>query len=326
MIERHTRHLMHLVDDLLDIARVTQGKVSITRERVELKTFITTALEAVGPFLQERQHQLRVELPEQPLWLDGDPVRLAQIVGNVLHNAGKYTARGGAIVLKAEPLGDSVCISISDNGIGIAPEQCNDIFDLFVQAEPSSDRAQDGLGIGLALVKTLTALHAGSIRATSLGKGCGSVFEIRLPLSADAAAAPVIEVPPPLPAPVPLEADRGHILIVDDNSDSAEALSQLLQLDGFQVATEADGPAALRYVERSHPGVIFLDIGLPGMSGYELAKKLRALPAAQAALLIALTGYGQEKDKARAFQAGFDHHITKPAELAQLRAILAAPR
>jgi len=328
MIERHTRHLMRLVDDLLDISRVTQGKVTITSERVELKSFVSTALESVLPFLQSREHSLSIELPDAPMYLNGDAVRLAQIVGNVLHNAGKYTPSGGQIALKAERHEQRVCISISDNGIGVTPENHTGIFEMFVQAQHASDRAQDGLGIGLSLVKTLTALHGGHIQVVSRGVDQGSTFEINLPLAADAgesvAMAPnanVIAAPPPAP-----HAGRsaGRILIVDDNRDSAEALSELLQLDGFQVDTAEDGFAALRYTELMCPNIIFLDIGLPGMDGYELATKLRALPATKNALLIALTGYGQAKDKIQAFQAGFDYHLVKPAELTQLRAILAS--
>lgn len=323
MIERHTRHLMRLVDDLLDISRVTQGKVAITREPVELKTFVSTALESVSPFLRSRQHRLVVELPDAPIYLNGDSVRLAQIVGNVLHNAGKYTPRGGLITLKVERRDEQVCLAISDNGIGIAPENYASIFDLFVQADFASDRAQDGLGIGLSLVKTLTALHGGEIKVTSGGRDQGSTFEIYLPLVANliqSAAVSAVETGGRQPL---LAQSRGRILIVDDNLDSADALSQLLQLDGFEVDTEMDGPAALLYAERMCPAVIILDIGLPGMDGYELAAKLRARPLTQDVLLIALTGYGQQKDKTRALQAGFDHHIVKPAELTQLRQILA---
>ena len=360
MIERHTRHLMRLVDDLLDISRVTQGKVTIKRDRVELKSFLSTAVEAVQPFLQSRQHQLQVDVPDEDIWLDGDAVRLAQIVGNVLHNAGKYTAQGGLIRLQAQRIDTSVRISVSDNGIGIEPKNQLDIFELFVQADHSSDRAQDGLGIGLSLVKTLALLHNATIRVVSPGKDRGSTFEIDFPIApviADAVGDAVSETaaqtgtkagtkagtsaaalaatnkpastkdPKPDPdvdAPLSLRQARGRILIVDDNSDSAEALSQLLQLDGFEVDTEADGPAALRYVERHNPCVIFLDIGLPGMTGYELAQKLRQLPATRDAVLVALTGYGQEKDKNQAFEAGFDHHLVKPADIAQVRAILAS--
>ncbi len=368
MIERHTRHLMRLVDDLLDISRVTQGKVTIKRDRVELKSFLSTAVEAVEPFLQSRRHQLQVDVPDEDIWLDGDAVRLAQIVGNVLHNAGKYTAQGGLIRLQAQRIDTNVRISVSDNGIGIEPEKQLDIFELFVQADHSSDRAQDGLGIGLSLVKTLALLHNATIRVVSPGKDCGSTFEIDFPIApviADAAGGTVSETAaqtgtsaatnvgtkagtaagtaaaahaptskaanttgikpdPNADAPRSLRQARGRILIVDDNSDSAEALSQLLQLDGFEVDTEADGPAALRYMERHDPCVIFLDIGLPGMNGYELAQKLRQLPATRHAVLVALTGYGQEKDKNQAFEAGFDHHLVKPADIAQVRAILAS--
>jgi PAS domain S-box-containing protein len=331
MIERHTRHLMRLVDDLLDISRVTQGKVTITRERIELKAFVSTALESVLPFLQSRDHSLSIELPDAPMYLNGDGVRLAQIVGNVLHNAGKYTPSGGRIVLKAERREQRVLIAISDNGIGITPENRTGIFEMFVQAQHASDRAQDGLGIGLSLVKTLTALHGGHIQVVSNGADQGSTFEIDLPLAVESgesgeSAVMMLSENTVIAVVAEPQAGRnaGRILIVDDNRDSAEALSELLQLDGFQVDTAEDGFAALRYTEHTHPNIIFLDIGLPGMDGYELATKLRAMPATKHALLIALTGYGQAKDKLQAFQAGFDYHLVKPAELTQLRAILAA--
>jgi PAS domain S-box-containing protein len=320
MIERQTRHLIHLVNDLLDISRITQGKVSIRPAYVALKTFIHSAIETVQPFLDSRRHTLSVSLPHQDIWLFGDSTRLSQVIANLLNNAGKYTVQGGKISLQAEVVDGMVHISVIDNGIGIAPEKIGSLFELFVQADHAPDRAQDGLGIGLSIVKNLVHLHRGTVDVSSAGPGHGSQFQIALPVLAARPDATTIEAGIQI-AETSFNTNL-RILVVDDNLDAVETLSTSLQAIGYSVVIAQDGEAALQTVRQFSPDVIILDIGLPGMNGYELAQALRRLPESKHACLIALSGYGQEKDKQAAVIAGFDAYLVKPADSAQIQTLI----
>jgi signal transduction histidine kinase len=317
-IVRQTSHLVRLVDDLLDVSRINQGKITLRREPTALAAFIGTALETVQPIMEARQHALSVSLPPQSVTLYGDNVRLAQIIGNLLHNAAKFTPVGGQIALSAElGAGNTLVIRVADNGIGIVPANAARIFDLFAQAQHVPDRVQDGLGIGLSLVRKLVELHGGSVSVSSEGEGRGSTFEVRLPvMSASVPAAAPTEAPA-----APGSADGYRILVVDDSADSAAMLCALLEINGHAVATSNNGREAITAAARFRPDIVFLDIGLPDMTGYEVAAILRSMPETAAATLVALTGYGQQKDKQNAMAAGFDHHLVKPINFDALMAL-----
>ena len=317
MIARQVSHLTRLVDDLLDVARITRGKVTLKNEEVDLHNAVSAALETVRSRIDERGQDLRVILPASHAVVRGDPVRLAQIVSNLLHNASKYSPQNGKLALQLG-IGDGVArISVRDNGIGIATESLEKVFDLFVQAGHSPDMAQDGLGIGLSLVKRLVELHGGRVEAFSAGLGQGSEFVVALPLLFEVVA----EQSPPLDAAGIGQGSGKRILVVDDNNDAADAISMLLVSNGHQVRTVYEALPAIEAVREFEPQVILLDIGLPGMNGYELARELRKVRPD--ALIIALTGYGQDKDRRQAKEAGFDHHLTKPVDINSLNALLA---
>jgi len=319
IIERQVDHLTRLVDDLLDISRITSGKAEIERQRVDMADVVARAIEIASPLLDRRGHHLKVSLRNNELEVDGDAVRLAQVVSNLLTNAAKYTEPGGHIEITAAREGELVLLSVRDNGIGIRPEMLPRVFDLFTQAKQSLARARGGLGLGLTIVRSLVALHNGSVSAESKGRGEGSLFTIRLPASTDTSA--------------PLS--RGHekrmllksrgearrVLIVDDNVDAAELLSIALEHLGHETRVTHDGPSALELLERFTPDVAVLDIGLPVMDGYELAQRLRVIPRLARTRLIALTGYGQAKDRERSADAGFAAHMVKPVRIAELDAL-----
>jgi PAS domain S-box-containing protein len=309
VIERQTQHLARLVDDLLDVSRITRGKVTLQRELLELHTIINRAVETSRPIIDARHHQLAVILPDEPVRLNGDLTRLIQVVSNLLNNAAKFTEPGGVIRLEAGHLRGEVVIRVLDNGIGLPSDLLPHIFDLFTQADQSLDRTQGGLGIGLTLVRNLVELHGGSIEVKS-EPGNGSEFIVRLPgLHNDAERNP---------ADAPGERARNssslRILVLEDNADAAEMLRLMLQLNGHEVQTAFDGESGLEAAYGFHPHVILCDIGLPRMSGYEVAIKLRGLQEFKSSRLIALSGYGQEEDRRRAKEAGFDYHLTKPVE------------
>lgn len=318
ILGRQIDHLVRLVDDLLDVARISQGKLTLKREFVELKAFVAAALETAQPFLESRRHALKLQLPEGEVWVYGDAMRLSQMISNLLHNAGKYTDRGGEVALRARVRGRRLHIAVEDNGIGISAQQLQRIFDLFMQAERCPDRAPEGLGVGLSLVKKLVELHGGRIDAFSAGPGRGSRFTLELPIE------------PGRPAPAAHAAPREHapgelrILLVDDSIDAIKMLKLLLQTLGYEIETAHDGPAALKAALSFRPHVVLLDIGLPGMDGYEVARALRRVPELNRTLLVALTGYGQERDRERARAAGFAHHLIKPLNLEELRGVLDA--
>jgi signal transduction histidine kinase len=310
VIVRQTDHMTRLVDDLLDVSRITQGKITLRQEPVELKAFIHTAFETAAPMIETRRHKFIVNLPQQEIWIKGDSVRLAQIVGNLLHNAAKFTSPSGELEVRAEQAGGSVIIQVRDNGIGISSESVPVIFDLFSQAEHAPDRVQDGLGIGLSLVKTLVELHGGSVKAMSPGIGQGSTFELQLPVMQLG-----LELTTTSTATTSSQVNRRRIHVVDDNVDSVDIICSLLELNGHDVQKSYDGATAIESARCSPPDIIILDIGLPDMTGFELAVQLRKLPGMDNVILIALTGYGQEEDKKRALDAGFNHHLTKPVTL-----------
>jgi len=327
VIERQVKHLASLVDDLLDISRITRGKIELRKERLELAEVVAKAIEMASPLLEQRRHHLEVKVPGHGLVVDGDRTRLAQVILNLLTNAAKYTDTEGRITVEASRddsrRGEAV-IRVLDNGIGIAPEMRTKIFDLFAQERQAIDRSQGGLGLGLAIAKSLIDLHGGTIDVYSEGKGRGSVFTVRLPAVAEPrAVAPSqdLAVPDKSAAAAPGPGKR-RVLVVDDNQDAAVLLAESLRFLGHKTSIAHDGPNALRMAEEFLPDVVLLDIGLPVMDGYEVARRLRDHPALSRARLIALTGYGQESDRHRAQEAGFDMHIVKPLNMDRLAALL----
>ena len=320
IIARQAEHMTSLVNDLLDVSRVTRGLVTLEKEELDLNEVVAGALEQVRPLIEARRHALTMELSGEPVQVLGDRTRLVQVLSNILNNAAKYTPSGGQIALRVIPHGDRVTVTVTDNGIGIEPDVLPYIFDLFTQAERTPDRSQGGLGIGLALVKSLIMLHGGTVDARA-ASGRGSEFEIcvpRLAGNADTnAAAPAGEA-----QGAPRQAGL-RVLVVDDNRDAAELLGSVLEVLGHTVAVEYDGRGALARAHREWPQVMLLDIGLPDTDGYALARQMRAIPEVRGAVLVALTGYGQPEDLRQADDAGFDHHLVKPADLGRVTDILA---
>jgi signal transduction histidine kinase/ActR/RegA family two-component response regulator len=320
IIVRQAEHMTDLVNDLLDVSRVTRGLVTLEKEELDLNAIVAAAVEQVRPLIDARRHALTLQLSGQPAHVTGDRTRLVQVISNILNNAAKYTAPGGRIVLAVTVTARHVTVSVRDNGVGIAPEVLPYIFDLFTQAERTPDRSQGGLGIGLALVKSLVALHGGSVHAHSDGLGRGSEFSISLPCAPRAPAQAANDGEGGRAVP-----DNGNlrVLVVDDNADAAQMLAALLEVQGHAVSVEYDGRGALARARSEHPDVLLLDIGLPDMDGYELARRLRAQPENAGATLVALTGYGQNQDREEAQQAGFDHYLVKPADLNEVNEVLA---
>jgi PAS domain S-box-containing protein len=321
MMERQVHQLVRLVDDLLDVSRVMRGKVELRRQTVALADVIGRAVETARPLFDSHGHELTIDLPTEPLFLCADPVRLAQVVGNLLTNAAKYTEAKGRIRLAAQRDGPQVRLHVRDTGIGIAPEILPRIFELFVQADHASDRAQGGLGVGLTLVKSLVEMHSGSIEAKSEGLGKGSEFIVRLPVVDEAP-----HVAPDNDEQTPSLAQKasGHrILVVDDNQDAADSLAMLLRMQGHHVRVANNGFDALEAVNVERPDIVFLDIGMPKMDGYEVARRLRLQPGANHLVLAALTGWGQKEDRRKSEEAGFDYHLVKPLEPKALEQVLA---
>jgi signal transduction histidine kinase/ActR/RegA family two-component response regulator len=315
---RQTAHLAHLVDDLVDVARVTQGKIRLRVERVVLATIVQRAIEATRPMIDERGHTLTVSaLPA--LVLEGDPTRLEQVLVNLLSNAAKYTPPGGTIEISAESRGDEAVVRVRDNGTGIAPGMLPRVFDLFAQADNTLNRSQGGLGIGLTIVRQLVELHGGHIEALSDGPAQGAEFVVRLPATSG-------EDQPTIPS-ASAAAESGHrrVLLVEDNLDAAESMRMLLELFGHSVRVVHDGEAALVAAREQPPEIMLIDVGLPGMDGYELVRRLRQIPALERSLLVALTGYGRDEDKQEALAAGFHHHLVKPIDLDSLQALIGIP-
>lgn len=323
MIERQIERMSHLVDDLLDVARITQGKIQLRKEKVELGGKIMRALETCRPPISEAGHQLCVSLPREEIWVEGDRVRLQQTLENLLINAGKYTNPGGRIDVSLRAEQGEAVIRIRDTGVGIAPEMLPKIWDMFTQADSFPDQAKSGLGIGLSLARQLVHLHAGRIDAASEGLGKGSEFTVRLPLAAAAVAENAVAGSAGTEkTEAPSVARR--ILVVDDNTDAADSLGMLLGILGHEVEIAHDGVAALQVARRFGPELVFLDIGLPEMNGYEVARRLRTEAGLAAAKLIVLSGYGTERDRLRSREAGFDLHLVKPVDPSSLPAVIAS--
>jgi PAS domain S-box-containing protein len=321
MMERQVRQLSRLMDDLLDTSRITRGNLEVRMERVDLLSAVQRALESSMPLMETMEHRLRIQAPEEPIWMDADLPRLAQVFTNLLNNAARYTPPGGTIELCVRLQQNCASVLVRDNGIGIDPKRLNDIFELFIQLDEGSELAREGLGLGLTLVRKIVELHGGTVAARSEGPGAGAEFEVLLPLAK---------------GPEPATSDsRGfhaaepkvrRVLVVDDNVDSAHTMEIYLNMEGHEVRMAHDGPSALELAREWQPEVLLLDIGLPGMTGYELAEALRQEPWAKASLFVAMTGWGQEEDKRRSLEAGFDRHMTKPLQLDDLLRLIRSHR
>jgi signal transduction histidine kinase/DNA-binding response OmpR family regulator len=320
MAERQVRHMTRLIDDLLDVSRITRGKIRLRREPIELAPVIQQAVESTRSLIESRGHHLEVDLPAEPIHLLADATRLEQVLSNLLNNAAKYTEPGGHVWLTARREGAAVLLSVRDTGMGIPPAMLSRVFDLFMQGHATLDRSQGGLGIGLTLVRSLVEMHDGSVEVHSEGPGKGSEFIVRLPALTAAPARGSEEKAAGVSAPTRRAL---RVLVVDDNRDAVDSLALMLQLDGHEVHLAHDGPSALEMARTYRPEVVLLDIGLPGMSGYEVARHLRGESQPDRFLLVAMTGYGQDEDRRRSREAGFDHHLVKPVDPADLRELLA---
>ncbi|RZA31533.1 MAG: response regulator, partial [Lysobacteraceae bacterium] len=318
IIARQARHMAGLVDDLLDVSRVTRGLVVLAMERIDINAVVLDAAEQVQALVHGKGHQLDVRLLPQPAYVQGDRKRLVQVVGNLLHNAAKFTDRGGQIAVTVSSAGEAVMVEVRDNGIGMLPAELERAFDMFVQGERTPDRSLGGLGIGLALVRSLVELHGGSVHVSSAGQGMGTSFTVRLPHSVERGAGPADK-----PDAATTQGTRLKVLVVDDNVDAAQMLALYVGAQGHELRVEHDSLEALAQAAAFAPDLCLLDIGLPEMDGYELARRLRRHPATAGATLVAVTGYGQEQDRRNSAAAGFDHHLVKPVDIASLDRIVA---
>jgi PAS domain S-box-containing protein len=319
MMTRQVNNMVRLVDELMEVSRITRGKIELRKEKIDLAEVLQSAVETSRPFIEASQHQLDLDLPTEPLMLEVDKMRLTQIFANLLNNAAKYTPEGGRIWLSARREDAQAVVSVRDNGMGIPAEMLPKVFDLFTQANRTTHRAQGGLGIGLTLVHSLVTLHGGNVKVDSEGAGQGSEFTVRLPLT-DKGNGPGSSLQNDSSA-LPLSSRR--MLVVDDNHDAADSLALLLKGLGNEVITTHDGPSSLQILENFQPTVVFLDIGMPGMDGFEVARRIRRQPKGQDITLIALTGWGQEEDRRQSQEAGINHHLVKPVDLEALKALLA---
>ena len=317
VIQRQVSHMVRLIDDLLDVSRITRGKLELKRERVALRSVIDAAIEASQSAIERAQHELRVRVSDQPLFLDADPTRIAQIISNLLNNSSKYMRPGGSIELSAKGEGDWAVITVTDRGAGIPAEHIEDVFEMFSQVDRALERSQGGLGIGLALVRRLAEMHGGTVTAFSPGADQGSTFTVRLPLASSEVAARKSSRSAEIRAPA-----GKRILVVDDNSDAAEMLAMMLERSGYATQVAQDGAEALRSLPELLPHAVILDIGLPDMNGYEVAQRMRKDPRFTDTVLIALTGWGTGEDKRKALASGFHTHMTKPVNADELRATL----
>lgn len=317
VMDRQVLHMTRLVEELLDVARISEGKIALARVPVDLRAVLAAAIETAQPQIDSHRCELQVSVPDTPVWLQGDSARLTQVVGNLLHNAAKYGKEGGRIDLTLSVDNGQAQICVRDDGVGIDPALLPHLFELFVQADRSLDRSQGGLGVGLTLVRRLVELHGGHVEASSAGVGQGAEFRVHLPVisAVPLAGPPAMPAPPPPPAGV-------RVLIVDDNRDAAESIAEYLELEGHEVKTVGDGERALASVPVFAPQVVLLDIGLPGMSGHDVARAIRAQQL-QPMLLIAVTGYGQREDRTLSEAAGFDSHLVKPTDPVELAGLIA---
>ena len=321
MMERQLTQMVRLIDDLLDVSRITRGKLALRKERIGLAAVISDAVDTARPHIEAAGHQLTVELPAEPVYLDADPVRLAQVLSNLLNNAAKYTERGGKIWVVAERRNGEVEVRVRDTGIGIPKESLPSIFEMFAQVDRSLEKSHGGLGIGLTLVKRLTEMHGGSVEAKSEGVGKGTEFIVRLPAARIAPRDGESNG-----AALEPNTARCRVLVADDNRDAAESMGTLLRIMGNEVRTVGDGEQAVDEAAAFRPDLILLDIGMPRMNGYEAVRRIRRQPWGNEMMLVAITGWGQDEDKRFAIDAGFDRHITKPIEFADLQELLAGLR
>jgi signal transduction histidine kinase/ActR/RegA family two-component response regulator len=322
LMERQLAQLVRLIDDLLDVARITRGKLVLRRQETTLESVLQSAIEIAQPLIQQGRHELTLQLPQQAVPLFVDHVRLSQVFANLLNNAAKYSDAGGRIELSASGDDDYIDVRVRDNGIGLSPEQALQVFELFTQADTAIERARGGLGIGLTLVRRLAEMHGGEVSAHSEGLGLGSEFRVRLPRAqpADAATAPDDAEAEPAIASLPTGHGR-RALVLDDNRDAADTLAMMLELLGLEVRTLYDPTAFEDNYASFAPDVVFLDVGMPGRSGYDVAAALRAGPRGKEVLLVAVTGWGQPEDRRRTREAGFDRHLVKPPELPAIQSI-----
>jgi CheY-like chemotaxis protein len=316
-MDRQLHHMIRLVDDLLELSRITRGKVELRMEDLELRRVVDAAVETSRPLVEKGRHRLEVRMPAEPLAVRGDPVRLAQVLSNLLNNAARYTDDGGSILLEAHEEAGEAVLTVSDNGKGLSADALTGVFDMFTQADAGDTRAQHGLGIGLALVRNLVEMHGGVVTARSAGPGLGSAFEVRLPLGASTRPNPKASESAPL-APL-----QRRLLVVDDNRDAADTLAHLLRQCGAEVQVAYNGADALDTLDAFTPEAVVLDLGMPGMSGLDVARHIRKRPGTPPPL-IALTGWGQSADRELTRSAGFQHHLTKPVDFAEMHALLAA--
>jgi CheY-like chemotaxis protein/two-component sensor histidine kinase len=316
------RHLVSLVDDLLDVSRITRGKIELRRQPVEIADVVARAIEMASPLLEQQRHDLSIDVPSDGLIVDGDAARLAQVVSNLLTNAAKYTDPGGAISVTAAAEDGEVVLRVTDTGCGIEPEMLPRVFDLFVQQPQTLERSRGGLGLGLAIVRSLVELHGGSVSGTSGGRGAGSEFAIRLPLAEAAlkSGEPVARLQLPRRRP----RTAGRVLIVDDNRDAAAMLAEMLAAFGYETRFVHDGPSAFLVAEQFQPHIALLDLGLPVIDGFEVARRFAESPRLRRTRLVAVTGYGQVQDRAQSARAGFAAHLVKPVDVEQLRTVLDA--
>jgi CheY-like chemotaxis protein/two-component sensor histidine kinase len=308
--------MVRLVDDLLDLNRITHDRLELRRSEVELSSVIQQAVEVARPLVDSAGHHLTIDLPDEPIYLNADRARLAQLFGNLLNNSCKYTRPKGVVSLNAKRDGDEVVVSVKDNGAGIPPDKLDSIFDMFMQVDSTSDRSQGGLGIGLTLVKRLAEMHGGSIEARSAGEGQGSEFIVRLPVLSRSAVAEKPELVESESQP------QRRVLIVDDNRDSADSLAMLLEITGNKTYMAHDGVEAVEAIEKHQPEVVLLDIGLPRLDGHEVCRRVREQPWGKDIVMIALTGWGQEDDRRRSEEAGFNGHLVKPVDYDKLLELL----
>ncbi len=322
LMDRQLDQMVRLIDDLLDVSRITRGKLVLRRERVTLDAVVSSAVDTSQPLVDARGHRLTVSLPAEPIWLDADPVRLAQVFSNLLNNAAKYMERGGDVTLAATVVDRQVAVSVRDTGIGIPGDALGRIFDMFSQVGPTNDRTRAGLGIGLTLVKRLVDLHGGDVTVSSGGPGAGTEFVVRLPVARPDTAASRERAARPDDARV----GRCRVLVADDNQDSAESMAVILRMMGHEVRTVHDGIQAVDEAGAFRPDLVLLDIGMPQVDGYEAARRIRAQPWGRAVALVALTGWGQDEDRHRAIEAGFDRHFTKPMDIEEIEKLIAGIR
>ena len=320
LIERQVTHMVRLVDDLMDMSRITQGKIELRRERLDVAAVVQTAVETSRPIVDAGKHSLNVTLAPQPVEVIGDLTRLAQVIANLVNNSAKYTPEGGQISVRVERDNRLAVIRVSDNGMGISAEMLPKVFDMFTQVNHDVDRSQGGLGIGLTLVKQLVEMHGGTVEARSQGAGKGSEFIVRLPI---AEGAQLSHEPVSPQEAKPKQVSPRRILVADDNRDAAESLAMLLRLSKNEVRIAYDGLTALEIANVFHPDVVLLDLGMPGMSGYDVARRIRRTPDLNGVLLVAQTGWGQDGDRRLSSEAGFDAHLVKPVDFDAVQQLIA---